>query len=195
LQQQQPKDSIVLPDRNPEAIDVILEYLYTLSDRLEPEWIDELDFKKTPGIYDKIPSECEHLISVLVSAARYGVLDLAELAKDRLHERLHPLKTHFPSDEATLQKLLCRIAKALYSEQDAGSLQDFRDMVLRRIFHHWDQLQASETIKALMLAHAELGWELTRFAMSRMRKQRVAMDCMLADLPKTKRKKYESSQE
>jgi hypothetical protein len=195
MQQQQSKDSIVLPDRNPDAIDVLLEYLYTLSDRLEPEWVDELDFEKTVDIYDKLPSECEHLIAVLVSAARYGISDLAELARERLHDRLNPLETHFPSNEATLQTLLCRIAKALYSEQDVDSLQRFREMVVGRIFQHWDQLLASETVQTLMLAHTELGWELTRSAISRMQKQRHAMDCMLADLPQTKRKKYESSQE
>jgi hypothetical protein len=194
-QQQQPKDSIVLPDKDPDAIDVLLVYLYTLSDCLLPEWIDELDFAKTPDIFDKLPSECELLISVIVSAARYGIMDLAQVAKQRLHERISPLKEHFPSDEATLQTLLARIVIALWSEPDVKLLQSFRDMILRRIIQHWDQLQRSETIKALKLAHAQLGWNLMQFAMSENEKQRQKMDCMLADLPKTKRKKYESSQE
>jgi hypothetical protein len=70
-QQQEPsKDSIILTDKNSGAIDVLLEYLYTLSDRVGPEWVDEIDFAKTPDIYNILPSDCEHLIFPSLSQHR-----------------------------------------------------------------------------------------------------------------------------
>jgi hypothetical protein len=42
---QEPSPGSVRPDdENPEAVDVMLTYLYTFSDCLKVNWIDEVDF-------------------------------------------------------------------------------------------------------------------------------------------------------
>lgn len=186
-------DSVTLDNRDPDALDVMLNFVYTLeASSLKLGWVDEVDFQKTMDIYDKIPSECEHLASVMALAVEYDIRDLADLAKERLSERLFPLMSHAPTDTEMLRTLTCRLVKVLYSHHDIGLLQTYREVIARMLVDHWDQLAWSDATKDLIRAHPDLAWDMTKLAVADTQKQHETIESMKLDIPKKKRKKYDS---
>jgi hypothetical protein len=69
-------------------------------------WIDETEFEKDPNIYDKIPSECGRLTSILAVAVRYGVVGLVKLVEERLRERLLPSRATIPPKKTSSKSTL-----------------------------------------------------------------------------------------
>jgi hypothetical protein len=190
--------SITLDEWNPVAVNVFLEFVYTLCESsLKLEWVDEEDFKKGLEIYDSLPSECDYLVSVIAVAVEFDYHDLADLAEEKLKERLIPLESHAPSDKKVLQTLVSGLVKILYSHNDIATLQTYRNMVVRMITVHWDQILLSDTTEELMLAYPKMGWDLTRLTIpdlqKMIQKKEDMIEDMRLDVPKKKRKKYENS--
>jgi hypothetical protein len=159
---------------------------------LAVDWVDEVDFKENDGLYERLPSECRYLGSILAVAVTYNVPDLASMAEEKIEERLDPLKSHSPPDAERLGELVRGLVKAFYPEHEVQHIRTFQLMVAGMLLRHWSRRLESSVVKDLIIEHPELGWDLFEVATSEIGKLRETMECMKDDLPKNKRKRYES---
>lgn len=181
---------MIVKDKNPEAVEIMLRYLYTLSDCLNIDSIDRISFMQDEDIYAKLPRECEQLGCVLSVASRYGLKVLAETASERLKERFELLKSHSPPDREALEPLTRSLLEVLYSNKDTSVLQTSRDSIVRMLLDQWRHLVPGDMIHTVMLRHPELGYDFARLAMEKIEYQQELMGRMQEDIPQKKRKAW-----
>jgi hypothetical protein len=121
--------------------------------------------------YARLPTECEQLASIATVASRYNLSSLAELARNRLHERLDLLRRHSPPAEEVLEALISGLVVALCSHGDASVLQPYRDMISSMLVGPWRQPMGSSAAKPLILTHPGLDWDFAWFSAQEMEKQ------------------------
>jgi hypothetical protein len=178
----------VLEDDDPEAVQVMLEYLYTLSDSLRVPYVPLNTFTLDEAVeLERFPSDCRHLASVMIAADKYCLPDLTKLAEGKLKERIALVKMY---DDMEVQKnITCGVIDAVYLQEDVSCLQECRSNLIKRICN--SSWLAQYELDDCILAHPRLGLDLVEFAFSGNMTDRSTIIKMVADPLKAKRRKYE----
>jgi hypothetical protein len=198
LLQEQSKGVIELEDDEPDAIDELLKYLYTLSDlikvpnRSDYYFVEEELLEDLPDGLQVLSKEFKHLADILVVADKYCVRDLATLAGEKISTRLSILQSlahcNFSLEAA---ELVWIFPDALYFEQDIQPLQEYQDALLKIIVEEVNICMAIARVDVkLTRTQPKLVCELLRQSAKAIEsKQQKVMD-VLAELPLKKRRKF-----
>ncbi|ERF74962.1 hypothetical protein EPUS_05170 [Endocarpon pusillum Z07020] len=206
--QEQSSGIIVMDEDEPQAIDELLTYLYTLSDHINvlpihgrrlryidpaikvSRFIDaDEKIRDRPQQLQTLANDVKHLSDVLVTADKYQVSDLATLAGQKIEKRLLAF-VHWASRlEDMHARLTSAFSEALYFEHEIPPLQEYQDTFLTTIIHNFDIVTAFDDIEFIQ-AHPRLTREVLRDRNKALKSERQMRDEMVEDVPKSKRKKY-----
>jgi len=203
LSQEQSKDVIALEDDNPDAIDELLKYLYTLSDH-----INVPDREKQPYVTDSgwpeeektiqvLSKEVKHLANVLIVADKYCVRDLVTLVGRKISARLSFLRQYHyitigGKDQPTAM-LLFAFSEALCFEQESPPLQEYQDAFLATMVGEFGICDVIAGVDVeLTQRHPKFVCEVLRQSAKTINSARQSVRTVFAELPIAKRRKYRS---
>ena len=212
--QKQPPEPIEFHGDDPDAIEEMLKYLYTLSDHLKVLNLDNphdspdpYPPNDTPGmsevkLLEEMAYELKHLANVLTVAGKYCVSDLVTLAGQKIKERLSRLRYRIKFggggfDDTQVSTLLFAWSEALYPEDEILELQEYQKSFAVIIVDNCSIATGFVDIKELISSYPKLGWDLLNCTdeVVTERDKRIGclqgkIDSMRKELPKSKRKYF-----
>jgi len=195
---------IELDADDPEAIDELLKYLYTLSDHIKvrPLTRGRWEIYLLPDevkYLEELPKEVKHLTGILVVANKYLVSDLVMLVDSKIKQRL----LWFQDRAARIEKkeaanLVSQLTEALYPREEIPTLQKHQSLFVVTITRQYSMASSGSQMKDLIQNHPKLGSDLVeRLDALLQEKDETIQDQgrqiqnMRAELPKSKRKRFE----
>lgn len=180
-----------MKDEDPDVVDLMLVYLYTYSDCLGLEWVDEIDFDRHPEICEEMPAQFKYLTSILSTASKYEVHGLVKLVGQKMKVRLGYLELYSPQDEEAMQNLATGLVRSIYSVSGSPALETYQTMIKNLFFGGWAKINESPATLSLMLEYPKMGVDMYLGSKEETREEQRKKKIVISELPKTKRKRYE----
>ena len=206
--QEQSSGVIVIDEDEPQAIDELLTYLYTLSDHINVLSIHDEKFRfigpASHVIYigyikkrlsdrvqqlEKLANEVKYLSDVLVTADKYRVSDLATLAGQKIKERLSVFRYWAGRLNDMHVRLTTAFSEALYFEHEIPPLREYQHTFFTTVINKFD-IDTTFADVEFIQAHPRLTQEVLRDRNKALKSERQMRDEMVKDVPKSRRKKY-----
>lgn len=199
---------IDLPEDDPDAVDEMLKYLYTLSDHMkggrraeedEVEYEEEEEDEEVEGrkwnSYDprKLSKELRHSTGVLLIADKYGISGLDRIAGQRIRHqlaRLTTLASFAISEQDDVATWVSTLSEAMNIEMEVASMKQYRDafaeMIATSIGFETDLLDFGW----LGQKYPKLGSAILLRCIEEWKGQRFLIKEMFADLSERRKRKY-----
>lgn len=203
--QKEADNSLTLEHDDPEALDELLKYFYTLSDHINVRPLRNKNWGvyRCPSNHDKhlegLSNEVRYLAGVLIIAEKYCVSDLVTLAGGKIEERLSilELRPHFLQADQPAN-LVFAWAGALYFEDEIPGLHKYQTLFSKIFTSDFDDTTDKLDIEGVIRAHPKLGWDLlthTRKLLQKHEKTAKSQEKKIQDmhywLPKAKKRQFE----
>lgn len=167
--QEQSSGVITLNEDDPDALDEMFKYLYTLSDHIKAPALAK-KYRDKNAVTSKeaehlieLAKEVRHLARVLVTADKYCLPSLVKLAFDKVEERVARFRSRAmilnPLQTTSLISAWC---DALYLEDNLAALQECQTLFAGSIVDKRGTTTDIPEIEGLIAAHPKLGLDLLK---------------------------------
>lgn len=200
----------MMDEDEPQAIDELLKYLYTLSDHINVLSIDESMFhyidpssqvfclsytdqelSEHPEPNPTLVKEVTYLVDVLVAADKYGVCDLAAIAGQKIDDRLEVFRYWAGRLEPRhVPRLTSAFSDAVQFEDEMPLLEKYQHDFLATVTSELDIHVIFADVE-FILAHPKLTREVLWHRNNALTSEREKTSEMLEDMPKTRRHRYQ----
>ncbi len=181
-----------MDNEDPDIINVILESIYTVTDRTRPCEGDLANLEN----HRELSVDLKHLIAVVVAADMYLVPELVEAAGEKISRQLSRIRFRLRSDDDYMtEELFSGLLEAFYPNRDSPAVDVYRAMFIDAIVRAKGDIVERLITEIHMKRHPRLGLTLMASMEKKMRdelqhKERTIKG-LVQDLPPSKKRKWE----
>jgi hypothetical protein len=190
-EQEQSTGVIIMDNEDPDAIDVVLEYIYTLSDRTKACNSWQIDYED----HDKLLADLKHLLSVIVTADMFLLPQLVDLAGGKARD--HTVDISYGIEKGSIhmtKKLFLGLVRALYPKRDCLALHSYQSQITEAIVIAKGNIWEKFGTRELLEEHPKLGMDVIESKTRLVQDKEAKIEKLIEVLPKTKKRRFESYQ-
>ena len=191
MEQGQSIGLLAMDSEDPDIINVLLESIYTATDRTRPceGYLADLENHK------ELSADLKHLISIVVAADMYLVPALVEAAGTKISTRLSKIVLRLRHDDNYMtEELFSGLLEALYPNRDSPAVETYRAKFIRAIVRAEGNIAQTLITERHMKKFPKLGLTVMASMEKKMRdkvqeKERT-IKSLIEDLSQTKKRKW-----
>lgn len=165
----------------------MLEYIYTLSDRIDVCDADLMDWKD----HGKVSADMKHLTSVLVAADMFLLPELVKLAGEKIHSRISEMEQRFMLDVRLMPKsLFSGLVNALYSNRDCPALKSYQAQFAQALYQGKRNLWETLVTEKHLERYPNLGMAILRSNANLVQSKNEKIKILISELSIRKWKKF-----